>query len=131
MARLPNGSRHPNFEPLGSPGAGGLLPGIVRDSYLVAMATTVSSLAERIKPVLRRYGVTRAGVFGSYARGDAGEGSDLDLLVELPPGSSLLDLVGLQLELSDLLGIEVDANTYKAIHPLLEDRILADQVRIL
>jgi hypothetical protein len=95
------------------------------------MATTVSSLAERIKPVLRRYGVTRAGVFGSYARGEAGEGSDLDLLVELPPGSSLLDLVGLQLELSDLLGIEVDANTYKAIHPLLEDRILADQVRIL
>ena len=95
------------------------------------MATTVSCSAERIEPGLGRDGVTRAGAFGSYARGGAGAGSDLDLLIELPAGSSLLDLVGLQSELSDRLGIEVDANTSESIHPLLEDRILADRVRIL
>ena len=95
------------------------------------MTTAVASLAERILPVLQRYGVRRAGVFGSYARAEAASGSDLDLLVELPSGSSLLDLVGLQLELSETLGIEVDANTYRAIHPLLRDRILEDEIRIL
>jgi predicted nucleotidyltransferase len=95
------------------------------------MTTAVASLAERILPVLQRYGVQRAGVFGSYARAEAASGSDLDLLVELPSGSSLLDLVGLQLELSEALGIEVDANTYRAIHPLLRDRILEDEIRIL
>lgn len=55
----------------------------------------------------------------------------MDLLVDLPPGSSLLDLVGLQLELRDALRIDVDANTYNAIHPMLRDAILADEVRIL
>lgn len=82
-------------------------------------------------PVLLRYGVRRAGVFGSYARAEATSESDLDLLVDLPAGSSLLDLVGLQLDLSEALGIEVDANTYNAIHPMLRERILADEIRIL
>jgi uncharacterized protein len=95
------------------------------------MSPAVTSLVDRILPVLERYRVRRAGVFGSYARGEADTDSDLDLLVDLPAGSSLLDLVGLQLELRDALGIEVDANTYRAIHPLLRDAILADEVRIL
>ena len=95
------------------------------------MTTAVASLLDRILPVLHRYGVRRAGVFGSYARADATSESDLDLLVDLPDGASLLDLVGLQLDLSEALGIEVDANTYNAIHPLLRERILADEIRIL
>ena len=70
-------------------------------------------------------------MFGSYARGDAAPDSDLDLLVDFPPGSSLLDLVGLQLDLREALGITVDANTYNAIHPLLRERILDDEIRIL
>lgn len=95
------------------------------------MTTAVTSLLDRILPVLHRYGVQRAGVFGSYARADTTSESDLDLLVDLPHGASLLDLVGLQLDLSEALGIDVDANTYNAIHPLLRDRILADEIRIL
>lgn len=95
------------------------------------MTTAVASLAEQILPVLRQYGVRRAGVFGSYARADATADSDLDLLVDLPPGSSLLDLVGLQLDLAESLHLQVDANTYNAIHPLLRDRILEDEIRIL
>lgn len=95
------------------------------------MTTAVASLLDRMLPVLLRYGVRRAGVFGSYARAEATSESDLDLLVDLPAGSSLLDLVGLQLDLSEALGIEVDANTYNAIHPMLRERILADEIRIL
>jgi len=95
------------------------------------MASAVASLVERALPVLRRYGAHRAGVFGSYARGQAGPESDLDLLVELPPGASLLDLVGLEQDLSDELELKVEATTYRALHPLLRDRILEDEIRIL
>ncbi len=95
------------------------------------MATAMTSLVERAFPVLRRYGVQRAGVFGSYARGQAGSESDLDLLVELPPASSLLDLVGLEQALSDELGLKVEATTYRALHPLLRDRVLEGEIRSL
>lgn len=91
----------------------------------------MASLAERARPVLRRYGAQRAGVFGSYARGEAGSQSDLDLLVELPPGSSLLDLVALEQDLSDELGLKVEATTYRALHPGLRARVLEDEIRIL
>lgn len=95
------------------------------------MIPTVASLADQMRPILTRYGVLRAGVFGSYARGDETANSDLDLLVEFPAGTSLLDLVSLQMDLREELGLRVDANTYRAIHPLLRDRILEDEIRIL
>jgi predicted nucleotidyltransferase len=57
--------------------------------------------------------------------------SDLDLLVELPPGSSLLDLIGLEQDLSDELGLKVEATTYRALNPHLRDRVLQDEIRIL
>ena len=95
------------------------------------MTSAMTSIREQITPILRDRGVLRAGVFGSYARGEESFGSDLDLLVELPPGSSLLDLVGLQLDLAEELGVEVDAHTYRSLHPLLRDRILKEEVQIL
>ena len=95
------------------------------------MTSVVASLVDQILPVLKQYRVSRAGVFGSFARGEAVSDSDLDLLVDLPDGSSLLDLVGLQQDLSDLLGLEVDAHTYRSIHPSLKERILNEELRIL
>ncbi len=95
------------------------------------MTTAVASPVERALPVLRKYGVRRAGIFGSYARDEANSESDLDLLVELPTGSSLLELVGLEQDLSDELGLKVEATTYKALRPLLRDRVLGDEIRIL
>jgi predicted nucleotidyltransferase len=99
--------------------------------YLPDMNTVVQVLAEQALPILHRYGVTRAGIFGSRARGEPQVDSDLDILVDLPEGSSLLDLVGLQLDLGDALGITVDAHTYRSLHRLLRDRILDEEVRIL
>ncbi len=95
------------------------------------MVQALSPLVEKALPVLRRFGARRAGVFGSYARGEAGPESDLDVLVELPAGSSLLDLVGLEQALSDTLGLKVEATTYRALHPRLRDRVLRDELRIL
>lgn len=99
--------------------------------YLSDMNAAVQALVEQALPILRRYGVTRAGVFGSRARGEPRGDSDLDILVDLPEGSSLLDLVGLQLDLGDALGVSVDAHTYRSLHPLLRDRILSEELRIL
>ncbi len=95
------------------------------------MDTKVEAVAAKAIPILKRYGVTRAGVFGSYARGEQRPSSDLDLLVDLPDGSSLFDLVGLQLDIGDELGVEVDAHTYRSLNPLLRDRILAEEIRLL
>ena len=74
------------------------------------MTPTVTSIRDQVVPILRDRGILRAGIFGSYAKGEEEPGSDLDLLVELPAGSTLFDLVGLQLDLADRLGIEVDAH---------------------
>jgi len=82
-------------------------------------------------PVLRKHGVLRAAIFGSFARGEAGACSDLDILVELPDTKSLLDLVALKLDLQEALGREVDVLTYRALHPRIKDRVLKEQVVIL
>ena len=81
--------------------------------------------------MLRAYRVGRASVFGSVVRGEDKPDRDLDLLVEMPAGASLLDLAGLKLDLEKLLGREVDVVTYRSLNPLLRDRILAEQQAIL
>jgi predicted nucleotidyltransferase len=65
-------------------------------------------------------------VFGSVARGDDRADSDVDLLVEMEDDRSLLDLVGLEQELEDLLGRDVDVLTDASIHPDLRLRISAE-----
>ena len=67
-----------------------------------------------------------AAVFGSVACGLDHEGSDLDLLVDVPAGTSLLHIVGLQLEIEDALGVKVDLCTERELHPDLKARILAE-----
>jgi hypothetical protein len=91
----------------------------------------VEEIKRKAAPVLRRYDVARAAIFGSMARGDGTQDSDIDLLVEFKGRKSLLDLAGLKLELEELLGRQVDVVTYASLHPLLRNRILAEQRAIL
>ena len=65
-------------------------------------------------------------VFGSVAQGIDHEGSDVDLLVEMPEGASLLHIVGLQLDIEQALGVKVDLCTERELQPALRDRILAE-----
>jgi hypothetical protein len=65
-------------------------------------------------------------VFGSAARGEAGDGSDVDFLVEMEPGRSLLDLAALRNDLMDLLGREVDVVTEDSLYWLLRRKILRE-----
>lgn len=63
---------------------------------------------EAVHAILARHGVTDPEIFGSAARGDDRQGSDVDLLVNFAPGTSIIDIIGIQHELEDLLGVPVD-----------------------
>lgn len=75
-----------------------------------------------------RRGATNLRVFGSVARGEATPTSDLDLLVDLEPGRSLVDLGGLLMDLSEIVGVEVDVVTEAGLKPRVRDRVLAEAV---
>lgn len=75
-----------------------------------------------------RHGARNVRVFGSLARGEGDEGSDLDLLVTLGKGRSLLDLVGLKQDLEDLVHRPVDVVTEQALSPYLRERVLAEAI---
>jgi predicted nucleotidyltransferase len=92
---------------------------------------TIEEVKEKVVPILQRYGASRAGVFGSVARGKLHRRSDVDILVELGRDLSLLDVVGIQQELEDALGRRVDLVEYETIKPRIRERILAEEVRIL
>lgn len=81
---------------------------------------------EEILRICAKYGARNVRVFGSVARGEGGEDSDLDLLVEFEPGRSLLDHAGLVVELEELLGCKVDVVSEKGLHWLLRRRILKE-----
>jgi predicted nucleotidyltransferase len=92
------------------------------------MHPLIESRREALLAIARRRGVTSVRVFGSMARGDAGDDSDVDLLVTLAPGVSGLALGGLLLDAQDLLGRRVDVVTEQGLHPALRHRVLADAV---
>lgn len=95
------------------------------------MDTLDMMLARRaeIAQVLARYGASNLRVFGSVARREDGPDSDIDCLVELAPGSTLLTLTSLQLELGELLGREVDLGTN--LREPIWRRVQAELVRLV
>jgi predicted nucleotidyltransferase len=76
-----------------------------------------------------RHGVSNLRVFGSVARGDARPESDIDLLVDVEPSRSLLELAGLLIELQEILGVRVDIVEASALRPE-DDDILTDAVAV-
>jgi len=91
----------------------------------------IEEIKRKILPILKKYGVKRAGIFGSVARGEEGEESDIDILVEINERMSLLDFAGLKLELEDTLGRRVDLGEYSTIKPIIREQILSEVVTIL
>jgi uncharacterized protein len=83
---------------------------------------------EEILQVAARHGASNVRIFGSVARGESDEKSDLDLLVTMEAGRSLLDHAALWLELKDLLGCEVDVVSEKGWRPRMRDRVLKEAV---
>ena len=91
------------------------------------MLTLDTLRIERREEILRlaeRRGAHSLRVFGSVARGEANENSDLDLLVACEPGRSLMDHAGLVQDLQELLGVKVHVGTEKSLHWYVRDRII-------
>jgi len=95
------------------------------------MESQIDNYKKLILPVLKKYGVIKASLFGSIVRGEMTKDSDIDILVEFQDDKTLLDLVGLQNALIEKLKRNVDVITYNSIHPLLKEQILNEQVKIL
>ena len=86
---------------------------------------------KKLKELLKKYGVKKIEIFGSYARGEPKSDSDLDIIVEFEKRKSLLELVGIEQELEDALGIKVDLLTRASISPYLIERIEKESKVIL
>ena len=91
----------------------------------------IATITRLAIPILKRYGVKKAALFGSVVRGDATPTSDVDMLIDPPDHFSLFDLAGLHVDLEETLNKKVDVVEYSAIKPILRDRILAYEHPIL
>ena len=91
----------------------------------------IARIKRKIMPILKRYGVIKAALFGSVVRGDERKDSDIDILVDIEKDIGLLEFIGLKQDLEDALGHPVDLVEYGTIKPLLRDRILSEQVVLL
>jgi len=87
-------------------------------------------LREHREVLAKRYGTRVVGVFGSHARGTAGSQSDLDLLVEFLTPISLLELVGAEIYLSEVLGVKVDLVPKRSLREELRETILKEMVAL-
>lgn len=84
----------------------------------------------KILALAEKYGASNVRVFGSVARGEAQADSDVDFLVDLEPGRSLLDHIGLKQDLEDLLGGSVNVAESVTLHDLLRDRVSRDAIAL-
>lgn len=83
---------------------------------------------EEILRLCAKHGARNVRIFGSVARGDADEQSDIDLIVEFEPGRSLFDHAALWLELQELVGRKVDVVSDRGIKPRIRERALREAV---
>jgi predicted nucleotidyltransferase len=86
----------------------------------------LKSKRQDIMRIAREHGAKNVRVFGSVVRGQAKQGSDLDLLVQLDPGYSLLDIIAIKQDLEDLLGCSVDVVTEAALSPYIREQVLQE-----
>ena len=86
---------------------------------------------DKLLAIAAGHGASNLRVFGSVARGADKEGSDIDLLVDVRQGTSLFDLVGLQQDFEDTLGMKVDLLTEPELHPLIRERLTGRSARIM
>lgn len=90
------------------------------------MAAIEAIIQKNKKDLEEKYNLKEIGIFGSYARGDQKNNSDIDILVEVKRPMGFIKFMGLEKHLSKLLGIKVDLVTKKALKPYIGRRILQD-----
>ena len=101
--------------------------------YITAMrqkTLTIEEIKEKIVPLLKKRGVVRSAIFGSYARGEANSKSDVDLIVEMKKPRGIFFTIGLKLDLEEKLNRKVDLLTPGAINHRLKKYINKDVIEI-
>jgi len=92
-----------------------------------------AALLEKKKEILKiaaKHGARNVRIFGSVARGEARPESDVDFLVDMEPGRTLLDMGGLLMDLRELLGLEVDVVTEQGLKPRIRQRVLEEAAQL-
>ena len=101
------------------------------DIQLIPKRKIDKKLFNKIRTILKKNKIKKAGIFGSYARGEQRKNSDIDILIQRPKKMSLFDLTGLEIILEEKLKKKVDLITYNGINHLLKERILNQEVKII
>lgn len=102
----------------------------INEMQPVALAQLLKDKREAILQLAEKHGAYNVRIFGSVVRGEAGPESDVDFLVAVETGRSLLDLVGLWQDLEDLLGRKVDVVSEGGVSPYLQDQIFAEAISL-
>ncbi len=97
----------------------------------VMAVNQIDEYRDAIVPILLKNDVDRAGIFGSFARNEADEDSDIDILVRFKRRKGLFDLARLELELEREAQRKVEVITYDSITPLIKERVLKEEVKLL
>ncbi|MBS3076165.1 nucleotidyltransferase family protein [Candidatus Pacearchaeota archaeon] len=99
---------------------------------MVSKINELNKLKPKVVSVLKKYGIKKAGIFGSFVRGEHKKKSDVDILVEITDKNmSLLGFARIKVDLEDVLKKKVDLVEYKLIRPELKKIILKEEVRII
>jgi predicted nucleotidyltransferase len=85
---------------------------------------------EKILTIAKRHGARRVQIFGSLVWGETGKDSDVDFLIELEPGRTLLDVIAIKQDLEDLLQSKVDVVTKSAVSPYIRDEIVSQAISL-
>ncbi len=91
----------------------------------------VEKIKEKIVPILKSNKISKAGIFGSFARGEQKKRSDIDILVEIPDNRSLLEVIKLKILLEKTLKKKVDLVEYELIRKEIKEYILNDEIQII
>ncbi len=103
-----------------------------KELYFQKSRKEIEKIKEKIVPLLKKNKVIRAGIFGSYARGEQNKKSDIDIVVNInDKNMSLLGFIGLNRLLEEVLKKKVDLVEYSAIKPIIKNRILNEEIRII
>lgn len=91
----------------------------------------LEAIKKKLIPILKHNKITKAGIFGSYARGKQNKKSDIDILVEIDEGVGLIEFIELKIAIQGLLRKKVDLVEYDTIRPEIRENIIRDEISIL
>lgn len=94
------------------------------------MTKKITAITKKVNPILEKYQIKRASIFGSFARGEENKNSDVDLLIEVGKIGGFILLGRLKMDLEKALKRRVDILTYRSISHLIEASILKDEIKI-